>query len=389
MKTNLKKVISVIALVAILTLSISVTASAKTNDEIECVFENTTQTMLGLQIPTVSSTGGEWMVIGLARANKISDEFADGYYQNLCNILAENNSAKLHNSKSTENSKVVIALTSIKKDVTNVNGYNLLEPLADFDYLKKQGINGPVWALIAFDTLDYDIPQNFDLNSQTTREKLVDYILQLQLSNGGWALFGNDADVDITSMAIQSLAPYYNSNNDVKTAIDSALELLSSMQTESGTFTSWGAENCESSAQVITALTSININPDTDVRFIKNGNSALDGIMTFSVENGFSHTVNSSYNQMTTEQAYYSLASYFRLVNGKTSLYDMSDLKKQPQDVNGDGLVNIADCTCIQKYLAGLTTLDTQQLSHADFDQNGRVTISDATLMQKYFAGIY
>lgn len=388
MKNNIKKVLSVVTLVAILLLSFSATASAKTNDEIETAFENTTQTLLELPIPTVGSVGGEWTVIGLARADKITNEFTDGYYQNVCNLLDENGSAKLHNSKSTENSRVVIALTSIKKDVTNVNGYNLLEPLANFDYLKKQGINGPIWALIAFDTLDYNIPENSDANEQTTREKLVDYILNLQLADGGWTLFGNSSDADVTSMAIQALAPYYNSNNVVKIAVDKAVNFLSSIQTSNGTFTSWGAENCESSAQVITALTSININPDTDTRFIKDGNSAVDGLMNFCTDNGFSHTINSSYNQMTTEQAYYSLVSYFRLINGKTSLYDMSDLKNIPKDVNNDGKINIADCTCIQKYLAGLVTLDSQQISNADFDQNGRVTIADATLMQKYFAGI-
>lgn len=49
----------------------------------------------------------------------------------------------LHNTKSTDNSRVILALTAIGKDVTDVASYNLLEPLADMDYVKKQGINGP------------------------------------------------------------------------------------------------------------------------------------------------------------------------------------------------------------------------------------------------------
>ena len=109
--------------------------------------------------PTVSSVGGEWTVLGLARAGKITDEIADSYYQNAVKYVEEKGSAKLHNTKSTDNSRVILALTAIGKDVTDVASYNLLEPLADMDYVKKQGINGPVFALIALDTGDYEIPQ--------------------------------------------------------------------------------------------------------------------------------------------------------------------------------------------------------------------------------------
>lgn len=119
--------------------------------------------------PTVSSVGGEWTVLGLARAGKITDEIADSYYQNAVKYVEEKGSAKLHNTKSTDNSRVILALTAIGKDVTDVASYNLLEPLADMDYVKKQGINGPVFALIALDTGDYEIPQT-DAANPTTRE---------------------------------------------------------------------------------------------------------------------------------------------------------------------------------------------------------------------------
>ena len=39
--------------------------------------------------PTVSSVGGEWTVLGLARAGKITDEIADGYYQNAVKYVEE------------------------------------------------------------------------------------------------------------------------------------------------------------------------------------------------------------------------------------------------------------------------------------------------------------
>ena len=50
--------------------------------------------------------------------------------------------------------------------------------------------------------------------------------------------------------------------------------------------------------------------------------------MRFYQENGkFSHKLDADANDMATEQSYYALVSYYRLKNGKTSLYDMTDLK--------------------------------------------------------------
>lgn len=359
------------------------TVNIKINDPVAAAFENTTEHLLSLSTPSVGSAGGEWMVIGLARAGKISQEFSDGYYQNVVSYVEANGSAKLHSSKSTDNSRVIIALSSIGKDATDVAGYNLIEPLANFDYVKKQGINGPVFALIALDTFKYEIPSAPDGAVQTTRENLIDYILSSQVENGGWTFFGSTADPDMTGMAIQALAPYYKTNADVKTAVDKALDALSALQADNGGFASWGTVNVESCSQILTALTSLNINPETDSRFIKNGNTVIDAIMEFAVEDGFAHTKGSSYNQMATEQAYYALVSYYRLMGGKTSLYDMTDVKYLKYDINGDGTFNIIDCTMIQKYSASLISFTDLQFAKADCNNDGVVNILDATELQK------
>lgn len=356
------------------------TINVKVNDKVAEKLDSTADYLLSLGVPTA---GNEWRVLGLARAGKITSELSDGYYSSLVSYVKENGSAKLDARKSTENSRVIIALSAIGKDATDVAGYNLLEPLADFDFVTYQGLNGAVYALIALDTYNYEIPSAGDGATQTTRENLINYILENQLENGGWTFFGSTADPDMTGMAIQALAPYYRKNTDVKTAVDKALDVLSASQQDNGGMASWGAVSVESCAQVLTALSSLGINADTDKRFIKNGNTLVDAIMEFSVENGFAHVKDSGYNQMATEQAYYALVSYNRVKNGKTSLYDMSDVKSLMYDVNGDGVLNIVDCTLIQKYAVSLAELTDEQLKKADCNKDGTVNVIDATTLQK------
>lgn len=249
---------------------------------------------------------------------------------------------------------MILALTAIGKDVTDVAEHNLLEGLSDLDYLKEQGINGPIWALIALDSHDYEIPVLKGDGTQATRENILAYILDKQLEDGGWALSGKKADPDMTGMALQALAPYYSTNANVKAAVDKALSCLSGMQLKNGGFSSSGeGENLEACAQVIVALTALGIDPTTDTRFVKTNGNPVSALLTFALKDGgFKHTLDeSSLNGMATEQGSYALVAYDRFLNGKTSLYDMSDVKissnpdiPKPEDkditltdVNGSG----------------------------------------------------
>lgn len=289
--------------------------------------------------PTVGSIGGEWAVLELARSGYgVPADYYSNYVANVIKELKDNNGV-LHAKKYTEYSRVILALTAIGEDVTDVGGYNLLENLSDYDNICWQGINGPIFALIALDSHDYEIPQVKDGGKQATRENLVQTILDSKLADGGWTLSGSKADADMTAMAVQALAPYYNDNADAKAAVDEALEVLSKMQNSDGSFSSAGAgtgANTESTSQVIVALTALGIDPATDSRFIKNGRSTLDALSTFAVDGGgFKHVADGSRDGMATEQGYYALAAYYRFAAGKTTLYDMSDvtLKSDKQKI--------------------------------------------------------
>ena len=286
------------------------------------------EALAGETAPTVASIGGDWMVIGLARSGRAVPE---GYYENVLRYVEANINEKqqLHRAKSTDNARVILALTAIGKDVTDVGGHNLLQGLTDMNYVTKQGINGPVWALIAFDSGNYRIPEAPEGAEPVTREALIAAILDAQLSDGGWALSGAQADPDMTGMAIQALAPYYAENEQVRSAVDAGLEVLSSLQGKDGGYSSWDTPNCESCAQVIVALTALGIDPNTDARFVKNGRSVVDALCGYYVEGGsFRHLADGDADGMATEQAYYALAARFRFLEGKTSLYDMTDVAR-------------------------------------------------------------
>ena len=375
----MKKLICFVLALALLCPFTAFAAGSKT----DAIYQATEEQLLSCPVPQVGSIGGEWLVIGLARAEILPDETAEGYYRNVVDYINEKGSAKLDRNKSTENSRLILALTAIGKNPEDVNGYNLLQPLADFNFVKKQGINGPVWALIALDSLQYEIPETTS-KEQTTREKLIDYLLEKQLPAGGWAIGEQGADPDMTGMAIQALAPYYKKNEAVKCAVDKALGYYSAIQRDDGGL-SEATDSPESCAQMITALSALGIDPETDGRFIKSGNSIVDCLLRFSLENGFAHNIGGEYNQMSTEQAFYAMTAANRLREGKSSLYDMCDLLTE-YDLNLDGAVDITDATLAQKAIAELETLNLRQLKIAGADSQGEIKVTFVTETQRYIA---
>ena len=286
--------------------------------------------MEALGTPSVGAIGGEWMVIGLARSDRNVPGVED-YYKKVLEYVAENidpETGRLHKAKSTDNSRIILALTAIGRDVTNVGGYDLLQGLSDLEFVKYQGNNGPIWALLALDSGNYPVPSG----GTTTRQALIDEILSVQTSDGGWAISGDRADSDMTGMALTALAPYYKKDPTVKQAIDKAIARLSEMQDDDGGFsTTYGdgkyIATSESTAQVLTALSALGINADTDARFIKNGSSVVDALLRYYVSGGgFKHVMDGAIDGMGTEQAYYALTAYYRFLTGKTNLYDMTDV---------------------------------------------------------------
>lgn len=157
-----------------------------------------------------------------------------------------------------------------------------------------------------------------------SRDDIISELLSLKNPDGGWSVSGGNSDVDVTAMALTALAPHKGEQR-VSSAVNDGLSFLSSKQLSSGGFSSYGTENAESSAQVIVALTALSINPKTDSRFLKNGNSVFSALSKFRLSDGsFCHAMGGSSNGTATVQAFYSLVALWRYEHGLPSLFDLS-----------------------------------------------------------------
>ena len=337
----MRKALSLIITV-ILLLGVAVPALAIDRAALDVAVTETARYMLNaVKNPQVDSVGGEWAVIGLARSGyNVPDSYYADYYKTVEKYVKDRKGV-LHDRKYTEYSRVILGLTAAGYDPRDVGGYDLTLALGDFEKTIWQGINGPIWALIALDSCDYPIPENKDAKTQATRDMYIAEILRRQTSDGGWNLTAGSggsvganerADADLTGMALQALAKYQDKAN-VKTATEKALACLSKMQDAEGGYSSGysgSSSAVESAVQALVALCELGL-PVDDARFVKNGKTLADNILSFrNADGSFRHTADGNgNNQMSTEQSFYSLVAAQRAAGGKPSLYRMSDTVKR------------------------------------------------------------
>lgn len=284
--------------------------------------------------PVVASDRGEWAVLGLARAGvALSDEYIQAYYGKVVAYVQKNMGAdgvlvdpESHNPTVTDNERIILALTAIGKDPANVGGKNLLTALQDRNIMQvtdtsDTDINGLVFGLLALNSGNYTQDSYW----------LVQAILTQQNADGSWSSSADTkpvGDVDMTAMALQALAPYYNEGGDttVNAAVDKALQWLSAKYKNTG-YTS--AESC---AQVVVALSALQLNANSDSSFVKTVDGAPTSVLGDLLRyylgegQGFKHAASGkTADQKATEQALYAMAAYERYCRRTNALYDMTD----------------------------------------------------------------
>lgn len=288
------------------------------------------------QAADFASFDNEWYFFDLSRAGvSIDPAVIEKYVANVTETYAGRLTFKY--TKPTTLARVTLALGAVGADPTKVGKINLVEMLYNNkDIGGDNTSNEAMWALIALDSKNYAIPTG----AAWTRDKLIDATLEYQNSDKGFVLFkGGKTDIDMTAMAIQALAPYYNKNAKVKKAVDGALEFLKSNLNKNCQFErkeqgGTSVISSETSSQVLIALAAMGMDPlDANNGFVKGDKNLLTGLDAFRVKGkGFKHVASVSVNAMATEQAMRGLESCRRLSAGEKSLYDLSDAGNQPGD---------------------------------------------------------
>ena len=249
-------------------------------------------------------SGDEWYILSLRQYNPGQLDFSE--YRKAYEEYIQKTEIKTPSTRL----KAALILQALGSDI----GY--IDKTAD-DAIGEGGIMSWIYGL--------HILTNGAQSTKHTVNSVIAELLKLQFPDGGWAVMGDNGDVDVTAMAVQALAPY-TERDDAGNAVDRAVELLSKRQKDNGYFTSFGDDNPESTAQVLVALSSLGIDCTGDERFIKNGTTILDILDSFKVSPGkYAHELGGEANASAAVQTLYSLISYRMLLDGKGSLLVFGD----------------------------------------------------------------
>ena len=349
MKKKLRKILAIAAALT-LSLTLSVTALAETlaYSAIASSIAAAEKTQLGVaqdapllteELLPAGSSVSDWTALAMARA-EVADDYA-GYLTRLQAYVerqyAENGC--LHEVKATEYHRIALTAAALGGDPTSFGTKpdgTPIDLVAEGTYnwqgendLGAQGLNGWIFALLAVDAVNADIPAGARYSRQTMRDAIV----SAQLPEGGFSLGGGEMDVDITAMALQALAPY---QAELPEVIDAALNALSSAQLPTGGFESWGAQSSESCAQVLLALCELNIDPETDARFQKASGNVVTALLSFcTADGGIAHQQGGQADAMAGEQAMQALMALHLRQQGLGRFFDLTNA--QPVQLDGAG----------------------------------------------------
>lgn len=213
-------------------------------------------------------------------AHKVTAEAKQAFVNSIVADVAANS------TKSGNLANAILSLSALGYDPTDITAadgtkYNAVTLLKAVDIEVEKAntwsfFTVPGYVLLACNQGDYD--------TQALETAVIDFLLEKDDEAGGWSTAWG---VDSTGMTMQGLAPYYSTNEQVKDALDKAVTVLSQKQNNNGTFGTVESTNPSSDAMAILGLGAMGINPATDNRFIKEGKSALDGLMSHYSDGSF------------------------------------------------------------------------------------------------------
>lgn len=262
--------------------------SWKMPDDIEKVANETAAQLVKKNSdPVISAVGGEWLIIGLYLSGyEVPEGYFDRYYDNV-RATVKSKKGVITQDHYSEYDRLILCLHMLGKDVTNVEGYDLTPYVDDYEKISDQGSTAADFALIVSKIC------GFPLESE---EAYLNLILE---ETGETTAMGAAGLTDYTAMALEALS-FYRGRPEVDAFIEEGLTMISERQQADGSM-----NNCEATAEVIMMLVQLGLDPLTDERFIKDGNTLADGLMLWYLGKGqFMHDSKlTEYDALATEKA--------------------------------------------------------------------------------------
>ena len=306
----------------------------------------------------------DWLAIGISRFGFEED------YEAYLTALSQRVKALSDTDNATEWQRCAITAAAMGGDPADLEGIDLVKGgvygRGENNSVGKQGLNGWIFALLTLDTMGYKTPEGAEFD----RERILDEIVSSQNTDGGFSLSKGESDIDITAMALQAIAPYYNdfSRDDVRKSADKAVEYLSGKQDSSGTFGS-----AEADSQVTIALCSLGIDSEADSRFVKNSDLLTSLLSYQNSDGGFAHEKGGDSDELATGQALCALAAQKRSRLTMRRIYDMREelsvLQREKLDGINGRLSDIADEESAEKALKLFNYLDCDERTYVRYGE--------------------
>lgn len=259
----------------------------------------------GKYVPGVEDSSGLYTVFSLARAGFKADKFYDAVYAKVKTQLGaiKTSTGKFYDdtnkkyvsqgsilkdgAASQTYAKIALCVTALGKDASDVNGFNLIEKLADKSIYEASSIySRETMILMAIDSNNYELKTG---DKYLTRAELVNKTVSDVDSQIKTSLEWNSLDSAV--MQIQPLYAYETKDEAgvdkeaVKKACDKVLSLIYNMQGADGKYgDSYSASNAWTTAQIMITAGLFNIDvaaEENGTDLIKNGVTLYDDALGF------------------------------------------------------------------------------------------------------------
>jgi hypothetical protein len=302
------------------------------------------------ETPDPTQNYDPWIILSAARNDyPVPDGFYDEYFKTLCKKYADLKAQGVEGKTfdACDTAKDALLIEAIGYDPRNVGGYDLIDILSRKDTATNGKYFAGQYSTFAITAQDFAITKDSEHNDVNA---YIHSLAQVKTTDVQGNTIQNDTASDMAVMGIQPIMAYYNPNAqlgdewyDVKVAVEYYLKMFENAQCFKGTF--WGGfggaeytgskdfdlANYWTNAQVNLSLGMAGISP-FDSRFVKNGKSPLDGILTaFDLEKGTYDSYIDSYDPT---QITRGINALIRSAEGKNQFFDMRDVTNSTVPVN-------------------------------------------------------